>query len=229
MTTVPSIDANNNNILGDVGTRSANGTSFAAPLTAGTAALLEQYGIAQGLSHDHQDKKALLMNSASKHILSRDPDGGGLLTGTAWPVRYAARNLNPLAIGQSLDPQAGTGMLNGLAAVRQYQPGFRSDVALQGSTLAGGGSNTSNLFVGGEKLKPGSPVTATLVWDRVVTNTLAGANPLLNIANYASSAPPDLNLELVNRGSGAVVARANSAVDNGEHLYFNVPAEADEV
>jgi hypothetical protein len=94
---------------------------------------------------------------------------------------------------------------------------------LQSSNVAAGGTNTFNLFVGGQPLTSGSLVTAALSWDRIVTLP-AGADPAV-AGNYNVTPLPNLNLELVNHTTGAVVARSNSAVDNVEHIYFNVPTQ----
>ena len=199
------------------GTRTASGTSYAAPHVAGMAALLIERGRDAGLSHDHLSIKSILLNSASKHI--RDPNNAN----RAWPDTPAATSLST-----PLDDAMGAGQLNGLAALRQYQPGFRSDVGLQGTSIGPGATNTSDLFVGGQTLKPGSLITATLVWDRPVSLKTGGDRT--QSADYENKTLPNLDLELV-KVSGGVVAQSNSggnAATGGnsvEHIYFNVPSE----
>jgi len=189
------------------------GTSFAAPHVAGTAGLLHQWSRAQGLIPDHLSTKAVILNSASKHV--RAPNDGD----RAWPVwRVATTSTIPL------NDAMGAGRLNGLAAVKQYVPGNRSDIGLQAATVnSGGGTATYNLFVGGQTLKPGSLVVATLAWDRQVALN-DPANPD-RAASYTVTNLPDVDLELVNRQTGQVVARSNSVSNNVEHIYANVPTE----
>ena len=215
MTSVPSIDANGNGAIGDVGLRGAAGTSFAAPLVASTAALLHQHRVGISGNSSALGKKVLLLNSASKHVLDQ--------SGVAWPVAHATRNPIPTLTFSALDPDTGVGQLNGLAALRGANAG-NSRAGFSTGTVAAGGTSVSNLFVGGETLKPGSLVTATITWDRIVANATGN---LTTVGAYASSAPPDVDLELVNRGTGAVVAKSLSSNNNVEHIYFNVRTEGD--
>ena len=106
-------------------------------------------------------------------------------------------------------------------------------------TVAAGASDTSNLFVLGETLKPGSLVTATLVWDRVVNTTMGNPNlgqlqmansyAVQTVVNNTGPGNPeplaDLDLRLVKRGTGQTVAYVLSRNDNVEHLYFNIRDE----
>src|SRR5262249_24594473 len=97
-----------------------------------------------------------------------------------------------------------------------------------------------NLNVGGNKLTPGSLITATLTWNRDVSN-LEDPNPSAtdlkdvnsyvnpNIVNNASPEKriSDLDLWVRNRQTGLMVAGSTNLVDNVEHVYFNVRQEGD--
>ena len=239
------LDQSPPNPMDTAGMGAAGGTSFAAPQVSAVAGLMEQYGANNGLNFSHRVLKAAILNSASKHVLSKPADTNADdlsdMQGLSWTQRYENRNAaNPLNMAAPRDSDSGFGQLNGLSAIKQVaNGGGGSAVSVESSTIPAGGSVTNNLFVGGEKLKPGSLVTATLVWDRVVGTTMA--NPTLaNLqapASYTvqtSNNPggnnqpiADLDLLLVNRGTGTTVAASRAVNDNVEHLYFNVREEGD--
>jgi hypothetical protein len=231
------IDSNKDGTLGDTAINTGAGmvqhvgTSFAAPHVAGVAAMLHQRGVAGGadFSTNHLVKKATLMNSASKHVLElvAAPPGAP----QDWTVRYENRANNPNSptnTAQSLDPQIGTGQLNAVAALRQYQPATgdsaRSDMGVRLQTVPANANSGNIELFGNQELKRGSLVTATLTWDRTVALTAAGAN-LTAVGSYNATIPSNLDLQLINTGTNAVVFQANSTVDNAEHIYFNVPAD----
>jgi hypothetical protein len=236
------------NPLDTTGLAQAGGTSFAAPQVAAAAALLKQRAVNLGLQAQdtHLTEKAVLMNSASKHIMSaianNPPIGGGpvppgFYDGQAWAVRYNMRNgdamgtLSPNAITQPTDPQMGAGQLNLPAMVKQFVGNARSDIGLRQVAVPkhDGGINPgmqSFALDDGNELKKGSLVTATAVWDRVVGNTMPGnLASLRTIGNYNAQALSDIDLQLWNVTTGTQVAWSRATQDNVEHLYVNVPAD----
>lgn len=209
----------------------SNGTSFSAPLVTATLGLMKQ----QSPNANHLDLKAAILNSASKHVMSKianDPlPGGGdavdRFDGKAWPVRYLERNPNPFSITTSKDNEMGVGQLNALAAVKQLQGGRADLGASQNIVDPMSSVETVPLGAGEPVLKRGSLITATIAWDREVTNTaslttLANYGPATSPMNPQPPAPVDLDLELLKVGSATPVARVRSSRDNVEHLYFNV-------
>lgn len=230
------------------GVQSSRGTSFAAPIVSGTLGLMQQRAANAGLALDHLQHKAAVLNGASKHMMSKIPTNpagfaaipvppaGAVVpfpavpaaaNGVAWPIRY--NDLNGAAgvvttnFTQPLDAEIGVGQVNAIAALRQLQPAARDDLSVRsGNAPAGGATAPIGLF-GGRTLQPGSLVVATMTWDRVVT---AANNDRDNISAYGGIQFENLSLELIRTdgvGAPAVVANSNSAVDNVEHLYFNVP------
>lgn len=196
-------------------TQTASGTSFATPHVAGTAALLEQWAVREGLNSDRLSKKAMLLNGASKHV--RDPNDGD----RAWPL-WRAATADTIPMNNAM----GVGRLNAVASVRNYVGGSRTDLMHQGSTITGVGTEQKLSILGAltnKELNKGALVTATLVWERNVTIT-DPANPQL-AASYNRSDLTNLNLLLRNRTTGVEVAASRSLVDNVEHIYANVPAD----
>ena len=199
-----------------------------------TLGLMKQHALAAG----HLNLKAAVLNSASKHVMSRipnDPIFGGpnpaaSFDGKAWPVRYSC-NPNPMFITTSKDNEMGLGQLNALAAVKQIPTG--GDVSTLSDSVGANTFYDSPRLAGGETLERGALVTATVVWDRTVTN----AGSLTSVTDYGPAiAPPanpqvrlpvDIDLELMKVGQATPVARARSSVDNVEHLYFNVREEGE--
>jgi hypothetical protein len=176
--------------------------------------------------------KAEILNSASKQV--RDPNDP-VTADVSWPV-WRAANYNSMALpdgvvqvsnSQPLNNAMGVGQLNGFAALRADVVGGVSDVGSQSNTAPADGTTTSNLSVGAPPLTPGSLVTATLAWDRVVT--LNDATHPSDTTKYTVNAIPNLDLELVNQTTGDTVALSNSGANaatggnNVEHLYVNVP------
>ncbi|MCX7914981.1 MAG: S8 family serine peptidase [Verrucomicrobiae bacterium] len=187
-----------------------SGTSFAAPLVAGTAARLLQVGTTTftGSTRDHsQDPrviKATLMNSATK------------LAGWNGNVTYPG---GIHTTTQPLDPAQGAGMLNAPAAYHNYAAGEFNpgNVAPTGWDLHSVSLGLTNLYrvtppVAGE-------IRLTLTWYRNV-----GPGPTFSVTSYN-----DLDILLWRSddpgfSTRTLVARSISTLNNVEHLYLpNAP------
>jgi hypothetical protein len=202
-------DTDDDGVYDSTGFGPVAGTSFAAPLTAGVAALLEQWGKAGNKPQGHLVEKVVLMNSASKHLQD--------IAGVHWMDSPAATDTR-----ESLDDEMGIGSLNALAAVRQYQPATRTDLGVRIGTNQG---EVDTYSLG--KLSRGSLVTAALVWDAPVSNDATGDERLYDADNFVRGTFQDLSLQLarVNPSSedGADTVRISQAdAETTEHIYFNV-------
>jgi hypothetical protein len=211
-----------------------SGTSFAAPHVSGAAALLKEYADREGRAWDRFYAKAVLLNSASKHV--RDPSDGD----RAWPVWAAAQQTTEFPDGvpvtrteQPLANGLGIGQLNVVAALRQYADAGRNDLARKGGFVGGNDFQNYNIDANptGRPMHRGSLVTATLVWERMVTLDNAAAPAVA--ASYTASPLSNLNLELLNVTTGRTVAISRSGGlaatggNNVEHVYANVPEDGE--
>lgn len=230
-------------ILDTATMRRSGGTSFAAPQVTGLAGLMQEYATANFGGLSQLTTKAAIINSASKHVLSKPIDTNGDFladqAGKSWTQRYEDRNTGSPFVAFSRDADIGFGQANGISAIKQIANGGGSSrVSIQSSSVAAQSDHVFNLNVGGETLKPGSLITGTLTWNRTVTHT-NDPNPnlaqLQNVNNYANpnivnNASPetriaDLDLWVRNRGTGNMVAASLALIDNVEHVYFNVREE----
>lgn len=187
-----------------------SGTSFAAPLVAGTAARLLQVGTTtftgstRDNSQDPRVIKAVLMNSATK------------LSGWNGNVTYPG---GVHTTTQPLDVAQGAGMLNAPAAYNNYVPGEFNpgNVAATGWDLHSVGFGLTNLYrvaapIAGE-------IRLTLTWYRNV-----GGGPTFTVTSLN-----DLDLLLWHSddpgfSTRTLVAQSISTVNNVEHLYLtNAP------
>ena len=158
------------------------GTSYAAPMVSGAAALIAQKAAAIGASADHRVLKAVQLNGASK----RTPDGTAALTdksGFAWTRDLSAAagftKADPIGGGNvpiqtGLDSALGTGQLDVVRSARNYlggrqAPGPVNPIGWNLQTNIGSNGVDSYTFanISGE-------FTATLCWDRrgIISNVL---------------------------------------------------------
>jgi hypothetical protein len=201
-----------------------SGTSGAAPVVAGGAALL--YDAAYSMFADNPDArdarvmKAVLMNSADKtfgwsnsQVVHPNGSGGVLTT-------------------QGLDNRVGTGRMNLASAYDQFLTGTH-DIAGTASGNLGFvddlgwdfgqvTSGTTNDYFFNTELASGSNVTATLTWfrDRRMTDSNFAADDSFD----------DLNLELwsvVDGNPASLISESSSLYNESEHFSFALPETGD--
>jgi hypothetical protein len=203
----------------------AAGTSFAAPIVAGGAALLVSLGRADPITYgphatDGRVIKAVLLNSADKvpgwdNAQSRGADG---------VVRTTS----------SLDPALGAGRANFARAYAQYlggttdfpgdaAPGLSNPVFLTGWDYANTKPDEPGDYLLGSPLHAGQTLTATVTWfiDRSINADALTASDdrFVNL---------DLQVWEMKDGSLArEVAESSSVYNNVEHLSFPVPEDGD--
>lgn len=209
-----------------------SGTSFAAPLTAGTVARLLQAGATNfagspatvAAAQDPRTTKAILLNSATKLAYWQQGTGASALTG------YLTGAVTQVT--QPLDANQGAGLLNAngaylqLAAGRQGPTFTNNNLAANGTVgLTGWDFNSVKLSLTNVyrlTTQASGTVALTLDWYRDVGPTVSGTNSVLGMANlnlnlYTSSDVLYTNVPLI--------AQSISGVDNVEHLWFtNLPA-----
>ncbi len=203
------------------------GTSFAAPLVTGAAALLTQEATADGYANiDHDALKALILNGASKNVYN----------GAAKWQAFGANGVKgpgntPVNIGW--DANLGTGLLDvGNSQVNldagQFAPG---NVPLEGwdyestaTTNMKAATNVANYMFQNTGL---DSVTATLAWDRRDQLVKGAGNTNLQLwqpgDTFTTPGLNDLDLKLIDLTSGMMVYQSDSALDSIEHIYYNVP------
>lgn len=204
---------------------SASGTSLAAPLVAGGAALLADVAhdrFAGNITNavDGNVIKAVLLNSANK------------LAG--WTNNLAANNQGVLTTMQALDYDQGAGQMNLSKAFDQYTAGVTDVAGTGGGTnLATIGwdwgnvaQNSFNDYSFATSLVAGSNITATLNW--YVKSLYGGLGQNGLSAAYGSFT--NLALEFYrNLGGGAtqLIAQSDAAYINTEHFTLAVPETGD--
>ena len=200
---VPSGTANNGYVL------QQNWSSLAAPVVAGTAALLEQKAMSDAALKPDFDQpgkslvlKAVLMNSAKKLPY--------------WHKGLAASDDDPTS---PLDYTQGAGVLDALAAYNQLtagmgKPGEVSTAGWDNRVLKTGDWGYEYAF---ETPDPNQMITATLCWNRAYENKYPFDHILKEDA--------DLRLELwgvdsADPANNVLLDTSDSVNDNVEHIYF---------
>ncbi len=203
------------------------GTSFASPIVAGGAALIDDAGYVNfGTAHavDGRVVKAVLLNSADK------------LPG--WTNNSTMVN-GVLTTAQGLDWNQGAGALDLNKAYDQYLSGTTDTPTLTGGTVHNLGwafghvaKGTPNNYFLDTPLHQGDVVTATVDWFvDVYFNTSAVADPVTD--NFADADlhntyfdQLDLQVWLMSGGiPTTLIADSTSPYNNVDHLYFAVPSD----
>jgi len=209
---------------------SVAGTSFSAPITAGVAAILTEYGAANSHSTDHKVIKSVMLNSASKD--------GGEKPGEIQVRRYDGNLWQSYDPGvEPLDDNMGAGQVNALAAFVQYQggealPGIQNATEISIDPVGWDREQVTAAravrYNINQQLQGGSKLTATLVWDRIMERQSTGGPSYADDFNVLRFADLDLYLMdssgyLIGTDSLGRVSWSQSIIDNVEHIYFDLP------
>jgi len=202
-----------------------SGTSYAAPMVAGTVALLHEHGIRKGTSTLPVVMRAVTMNSTNKSV----EDLGG--------VRWD-RNPNLGKGAFSISNQTGTGQLDSMQAYEQYNAG-RFGATYVGDTLVGtnvplvgwdvgdmlgatGVANSSD-YLTQKALRKGTYLTSTLTWNRDVNTRPAGGATDESPEKWVYRDLNDFDLGVSELGTGATIRQqSNSRESTAEHLVYKV-------
>jgi len=196
-----------------------NGTSFSTPHVAGLIAQQLDAGLTHGLSTDPLVVKATLLNSASKDILDWDFN--------PWEPASIATVAGRTTTLHPLDPHAGAGQIDGAALAAQYlagefAPGLVDEIGWDFNLLGVGGFHD---YVIDPSLILGSSLSATLTWYRHVDRIDNGNNRVdAGDSFFVSQTVSNLDLQILRNGE--VVAESISAIDNVEHLHWNIDQSA---
>ena len=176
-----------------------NGTSIATPVVAGGAALMIEVGLDLGYSTDARVIKSTLMNSADK------------LTG------WGNTSTRPL------DWNQGAGQLNLENAYNQYIPGEHDPGTVEGIgwDLQEVSWDTENFYTLDGTTPAGEFITATLAWDRIVTDDPAGGD--IDDIVYNLDHLDNLDLHIYDASDlSTPLASSISTIDNVEHIHYSV-------
>jgi hypothetical protein len=217
-----------------------SGTSFAAPHTTASVALLQEYGDRQIFanaphwslaSRRHEVTKAVLLNSADK---IKD-NGDGLLLGME-RTTLSKRNYNWLESEAyqdetiPMDMEMGTGHLNAFRAYQQLSGGqWTSDapVNYQGWNYGTIEANQFQDYILEQPLKGGSFTSITLTWDRLVELNDDNNNQEFDVGeSFTDKGLNDLNIYLMNVDSDRKsqhLCASVSKIDSTEHIFCKIP------
>ena len=217
-----------------------SGTSFAAPHTTASVALIQEFGDRQIQSSQpnwsinsrrHEVTKAVLLNSADKIKDS----GDGLHLGMSRTI-LGKNNRTWLDSDAYKDPkipldiQMGTGHLNVFRAYEQFSPGQWSPESLVppiGWDYRSIEESSSQDYVLEKPLKAGSFVSLTLTWDRRVELNDKNGNEMYDVGeSFRDRGLNNLDLYLmpVDEDSTKKSTCASiSEVDSVEHIFCSVP------
>lgn len=207
------------------------GTSFAAPITAGAASLIDSASYNTGAlaanahSRDARVVKAVLLNSADK-IPGWDNGQTAHVNGNGG-----------VQTTQSLDWASGAGALNLDRAFDQYlSVGTRDVAGLGGGNVDVFGwdfgqveNGATNVYAITPQLLGGSPFTITLDWfrDRQIDEdnlpTNSGGDPFITEDTVFDLAQANLDLIIRDRVTADVISESISMYNVVEHLHFTLP------
>ena len=194
----------------------AAGTSFAAPVVAGGAALLVDAGYQNFNTPPAVDGrviKAVLLNSADKN--------------SGWNNHTVLTN-GVQKTTQALDYATGAGMLNLSRAYDQYLSGTTDLPGLTGGTVQNLGwdfghvnpGSPNDYLISGSALA-GQTMTVTLDW--FVNRVYDSAKDKLYDLRFDNL---DLQVYLVQNGTlSTLVAESDAFYENVQHLYFTLPQD----
>lgn len=224
------------NVSNPGGFQQASGTSFAAPITAGCAGLLIDYGKTTSRSTDPRLVKSLLMNSAAK--LPGWTQQKALQPGTGTTINYTP-----------VDEFQGTGRVDLTGAYALYSAsggngtgaGTVGKIGWDLNTVSQG---TARSYFMSQMVPAGSTLTATLVWfmDRTVSGFNAASGNPYTSTDFSNDSFDDLDLYLYKAdANGSAVGNAVAAsisgwdpanptaaatgLDSVEHLYLTAPSD----
>jgi hypothetical protein len=205
---------------------SVRGTSFAAPIVAGGAALL--YDAAYSLLADTADArdarviKAVLMNSAEKTDgwnngqLPHSNGNGGVFTIQGLDDRVGAGRMN---LDRAYDQ-----FLSGTTDVKGTSHDQTASVDMIGWDFGEVAEGFTNDYLIDEPLPAGSEFNATLTWFR--------DRGQVGSTNFSDQSYDNLDLELWSADAGvplALVSESRSLYNNSEHFSFAIPKAAEYV
>lgn len=191
------------------------GTSFAAPIVAGAATLLDSAAYntpslaSNSDARDARVIKAVLMNSADK--TAAWSNGQTVVAGVVQTT-------------QSLDYAVGAGRLNLNRAYDQYLSGTTDVPGSSGGSVDNIGWDfgsvsplAQNSYAILDPLKAGTTFTATLSWFR--------DRSFLNNSAVTDNAFRDLDLQVWDASFTTLIAQSISNYNDSEHLSFTLPSD----